>query len=219
MWCAFDCLCLIPSVPSLTLLVDAPVTGNVMMGYFKDAARTSHTIDEEGWLHTGDLGRMDPATGFLQVTGRLKELIITAGGENIAPVPIEEAIMSLAPHLGGVMVVGDGRKYLVCLVTLETESATLNVPTTRLTKEGGALSASSNTIEEAVHDPVWIEYIQTALDTYNSTKAVSRAQRVQKFAILPEEFTVDGGDLTPTMKLKRSAVAQKYAEVVEQLYA
>mmetsp|Transcript_7420 Transcript_7420/g.21093 ORF Transcript_7420/g.21093 Transcript_7420/m.21093 type:complete len:709 (+) Transcript_7420:94-2220(+) len=191
---------------------------NIMMGYLKNPEKTQEAIDPDGWLHSGDVGHIDEY-GLLSITGRIKELIITAGGENIAPVPIEERIRKELPSISNVMMVGDKRKYNVCLVTLHSE---LDEETGRFTEKlaGPSLNvngSSATTVAEARADPKWQEYIFEGIKRANK-EAVSNAQKVQKFAILDEDFSTPAGDLTATLKLKRPIVTEKNVSVIEALY-
>lgn len=190
---------------------------HIMMGYMNNKIKSTGAIDSTGFLHSGDVGRVDE-DGFLFITGRIKELIITAGGENIAPVPIEDNVKDELPAISNVMMVGDQRKYNVCLITLRQEPDS---------KTGGfldnldgaskELSAKSTTWQQARDDPVWQEYITAGIKRANE-KAVSRAAKIQKFKIVTD-FSVPDNLLTPTLKLKRPTVNERYAEVIESLYA
>jgi len=191
---------------------------NVMIGYLRDPVKTKEAFDEDGYFHSGDVGRIDKTTGVLYITGRIKELIITAGGENIAPVPIEECLLKELPAVSNMMLVGDRRKYNCVLVTLKVEiDPVTGTPTDKLTRE--ALSVSSaKTVAEAKSDPKWKTYIETGIKRYNS-QAISSAQAVQKFQILDKDFSVIGGELTETLKLKRSVVTKIYESVIDAFYA
>jgi len=191
------------------------------MGYMHNDEATKESIDSEGFLHSGDVGKVD-ADGFCFITGRIKELIITAGGENVPPVLIEDMIKEELPAVvSNVMVIGDKRKFLSCLLTLKSEPDAKQKPTDQLA--GPALAAakaagsSAKTVTEAVSDPKFMAMIQSGINGYNK-RSVSRAQHVQKFTVLTSEFTVDSGELTPTMKLKRKVVAEKFAGKVEAMY-
>eukprot|EP01064_Diplonema_japonicum_P035702 TRINITY_DN7820_c2_g2_i1.p1 TRINITY_DN7820_c2_g2~~TRINITY_DN7820_c2_g2_i1.p1 ORF type:complete len:761 (+),score=146.65 TRINITY_DN7820_c2_g2_i1:58-2340(+) len=205
---------------------------HIMMGYLANPElgdehvkeieqKNADAIDKNGWLHSGDKGALD-TRGMLKITGRYKELIITAGGENVAPVPIEGCIKDL---LGGainnVMMVGDKRKFNIVLVTLCTNGATGEKPGTN-ELSGAARSVSSSTkVQEAVSDQIWIKKIEAAIKQCNSTGSVvpSAACRVQKFSILPHDFSVLTGELTPTFKLKRSMVEATYKELIDSMYS
>lgn len=189
---------------------------HIMMGYLNNMAKTQESIDQDGWLHSGDVGYIDPKTNLLSITGRIKELIITAGGENIAPVPVEDAIKSFCPAISNIMMIGDKRKYNTALITLR------QVPdgegfTEKLFGTSLEVNPSVTTVKEAQKDSKWAAYIQEGIDKYNKT-AVSNAQRIQKFKILDTDFSVPGGELTGTQKLKRNVVTEKYASVIESMY-
>ena len=169
------------------ILVRGP---NVFLGYYKEPEATAETLDE-GWLRSGDLGAFD-GDGFLSITGRKKEIIITAGGKNIAPKNIE-ALLKQSPLVGEAVVIGDRRKYLTALVTLEPTAS----------KDVGLEQIRST--------------IQAKIDEVNQTLA--RVEQIKKFTVLPQPFGIDSGELTPTMKIKRKVVAQKYAREIEAMYA
>jgi len=195
------------------------------MGYLNDAKKTSETFTEDNWLRTGDLAKID-SDGFLFITGRLKELIITAGGENIAPVPIEHMLIETLPHLlSNAMLVGDKHKYLSILVTLKCKHNPVNMaPLDELDDECIAFLASigshSTKVSELVEgkDMLVCKAIEDGLYAINA-KSISRATKVQKFAILPRDFSIMGGELGPTLKLRRPIVTKMYAEVIDTLYA
>ena len=190
----------------------------VMTGYLNNRQKTDEAIDADGWMHSGDLGSFDKH-GMLYITGRLKELIITAGGENIAPVPIEQDILRALPGLSNVVLIGDKRKYNVVLVTLRMK---LNSDTgdfvDELIAESKDVNPAVTTVAAAAADPAWKAYIEAGIKRYNAA-APSNAQKVQKFAILPTDLSVAQGDLTATLKLKRSVLCDKYAAIIESLYA
>jgi len=188
---------------------------NRFMGYYKNEQATKETIDTDGFIHSGDLGYINKSSN-LQITGRLKELIVTAGGENVAPLPIEEALKEVCKILSTIVVLGDDKKYLSALLTLKTEiNGNLTKEVLDFLKEIG--SEATNTVD-AINDEKIKFYIQKSIDEVNK-KAVSRAQVIRKWSILPNEFSIDGGELTPTMKVKRRFVAQKYAKIIEKMYA
>lgn len=196
---------------------------HVFMGYLNNEEKTKEAIDEDGWLHSGDIGKVDQ-DGFLYITGRIKELIITSGGENIAPVPIENRVKSEVPFLSNVFIVGDKRKYLSCLVTLLTET---DPETGEPLDELSAFAkmqleglGSHNTTVSSIRDPKDIavyDAIQEGIQRAN-LQAISNAQRVQKFAILPKDFSIVGGELGPTLKVRRPKVLEKYAPTIETMY-
>lgn len=181
------------------ILVRGP---NVFLGYYKEPAATAETL-ADGWLFSGDLGKFD-ADGFLHITGRKKEIIITSGGKNIAPKNIEAALTDI-PLVGAAMVIGEQRRFLTALLTLEPEAKK------RFAAENGIA------LEDAHTHPKTIEAVQKGVDEVNSHFA--RVEHVRKFTILPGEFTIEGGELTPTLKLKRRIVNQKYTAEIEAMYA
>lgn len=181
------------------ILVRGP---HVFMGYYKDEAATAETL-EDGWLHTGDLGSFD-SEGFLTITGRKKEIIITAGGKNIAPKNIEAAIKN-HPLVGEAVVIGDRRKYLTVLVTLDPEAVERFAAEKQISPE----SFLSSGIARAE--------VQRAIDEANAELA--RVEQVKKFTILPRPFTIDAGELTPTLKIKRNVVAKRFSDEIEAMYA
>jgi long-chain acyl-CoA synthetase len=163
---------------------------HVFLGYLKEPEATADAL-RDGWLCSGDLGAFD-AEGFLTITGRKKEIIITAGGKNIAPKNIEAAIKEL-PLVGEAVVIGDRRKYLTALVTLEP---------------GAAAKVPGEQVRST---------IQAKIDQVN--QSLARVEQVKKFAILERPFAIDTGELTPTMKIKRKVIAQKYASEIEAMYS
>lgn len=179
---------------------------HVFKGYFKNEAATAETIDGDGWLHSGDVGQMDDQ-GFLQITDRKKELLITAGGENIAPQILEGKLKAI-PAISQAVVIGDRRKYLAALFALDPE---------KVASEAVAAGSGARDSKAASQCDVFRAYIQTQLDGVNTTLA--RVQTIKKFVILPAELSVEGGELTPTMKLKRRIVNEKYTAEIESMYA
>merc|ERR1712093_201080 len=205
---------------------------NNMMGYLAQPdlgaahvaeieKKTADTIDKDGWLHSGDKGMLTDA-GMLKITGRYKELIIGDGGENIAPVPIEDSIKKLCDGVNEVMMVGDKRKYNVAVVTLKAVGATGESPGTDDLDAGAKrVSPEVKTISAAMDDPVWIKALTEAFATTNkNTKVcINNAFTIQKFMILPTNFSEEGNELTPTKKLKRKIVETKFLKQIEDMYA
>lgn len=171
---------------------------NVFLGYLKDAAATAETL-RDGWLCSGDLGSLDER-GLLSITGRKKEIIITSGGKNIAPRNIEEAVKQ-SPLIAEAVVIGDRRKYLSMLVTLD---------------EAAAKAATAQRGEGESERQALARLVQQTLDEINPTLA--RVEQVKRFTILPAPLSIEGGELTPTLKIKRSVVAKKYAKEIEAMY-
>ncbi|KAE8894998.1 hypothetical protein PF003_g21017 [Phytophthora fragariae] len=195
---------------------------HIFMGYFKDEAATKASLDEDGWLYSGDVGEIDK-DGFLSITGRIKEIIITSGGENIPPVLIENALKSELPALANVLVIGEQRKFLTFLCSLRVEpDAVTAAPTDNLDKVALAVAkeigSGATTVPEAQVCEKFRKYIEEGMARANA-KAASRAQYAQKFVIIPRDFSLDGNELTPTMKVKRSVVEKKYSQEIEQMYA
>jgi long-chain acyl-CoA synthetase len=172
---------------------------NVFLGYYKEPEATAETL-KDGWLCSGDLGAIDK-DGFLTITGRKKEIIITAGGKNIAPKNIEASIKQ-SPLVGEAVVIGDRRKYLVALVTIDEEAAR------KLAPDAGAKACEAPQIKAA---------IQQQIDETN--KELARVEQIKKFSILARPFGIATGELTPTMKIKRKVIAQMYAREIEAMYA
>ena len=179
---------------------------HVFKGYLKDPESTAATIDSEGWLHSGDIGVLDP-DGFLRITDRKKELIITAGGENISPQLVEGHLTSI-PVVAQAVVLGDRQKYLAALVTLDPE---------RIVLEAKVAGSDARDAASAARCALFRAHLEKQLEAVNAKLA--RVQTVKKFAILKAELSVDGGELTPTMKLKRRVVLAKYKAEIDALFA
>ena len=180
------------------ILIKGP---NIFKGYYRDANATRETL-VDGWLHTGDLGRLDE-DGFLFITGRQKDIIITAGGKNITPANLEHALQRNR-WISQAVVIGDGRPYLVALITLDPEEA----PT---------FAGEHNLKLDELHRSESMRAeIQTAIDEVNSHYAP--VEQIKRFEILPEDFSQPTGELTPTLKVKRNIVQQKYADTIDAIY-
>lgn len=178
---------------------------NVMAGYYKNPEATAETIDSEGWLHTGDIAAIDK-DGFVKITDRKKEIIITAGGENVAPAMVEGLLRGI-PVVNQAVVIGDRRKYLACLLTLDPERLPLELE----------VCGADCTPETVAENELFRAHLWKQIEEVNGRLA--QVQTVKKFAVLPKELTPEGGELTPTMKLKRRIVNEKYAETIESLYS
>ena len=194
---------------------------NIMMGYLFNKEKTIEAIDKDGWLHSGDIG-CELSNGYLKITGRIKELIITAGGENVPPVLIEDSILEELPCISNAMLIGDRRKFLSCLLTLKVDvDADTLEPTNKLASAAvdwcKEIGSKAKTVEEAIADPAVKKALQGAIDRVN-TNATSNAQRVQKWDIVPVDFSVPGGELGPTLKLKRHYVLKKYDTQINNFY-
>jgi long-chain acyl-CoA synthetase len=180
--------------------------GQIFRGYWNNDEATREVLDDDGWLHTGDLGELDEQ-GFLSITGRKKEIIVTAGGKNVAPAVLEDRLRA-HPLISQAMVVGDNRPFVAALITLDEEM----LPGWAERNEKSGRKAS-----ELADDPDLIQEIQTAIDDAN--RAVSQAESIRRWEILPEDFTIDSGELTPTLKLKRNVVQERYADEIASLYS
>ncbi|WPF65553.1 MULTISPECIES: long-chain fatty acid--CoA ligase [unclassified Corynebacterium] len=175
-------------------------------GYWNNEEATRQAFDEEGWYNTGDLGELD-STGHVRITGRKKDLIVTAGGKNVSPAPMEDLLRS-HPLISQAMVVGDGKPFIGVLLTLDEEELSRwkhgrNIP-------------ESRSIREVSTDPVLRAEIQDAINTANAT--VSHAEGIKKFYILDRDLTEEANELTPTMKVKRNVVTERYAEEIDRIY-
>lgn len=179
---------------------------HVFKGYLKNPEATADSLDSDGWLHSGDLGAIDDA-GFVRITGRKKELIITAGGENISPNYIEGKMKAI-PAISQFVVIGDRRKHLSALVTIDE---------TQLDAAIAASGSPAKTMAEASECDKVHGWLLAQVNEVNS--GLARVQTIKKIKVLPADFTVDGGELTPTMKVKRRIVAEKYADAIEAFYA
>ena len=183
------------------ILVKGP---NVFQGYYKNEEATRETI-VDGWLHTGDIGEID-SDGFIKITGRKKDIIITAGGKNITPANLENEIKQ-HPLVSQCVVVGDRKPYLVALVTLDPEDAVAYAREHGLPEDPEQLAAN----------PEVLKAIEAHVASINEKFA--RVEQVKKVAILPRDLSQESGELTPTLKVKRAVVASKHEQEIEQLYA
>eukprot|EP00357_Protocruzia_adherens_P027081 CAMPEP_0115002396 /NCGR_PEP_ID=MMETSP0216-20121206/17976_1 /TAXON_ID=223996 /ORGANISM="Protocruzia adherens, Strain Boccale" /LENGTH=672 /DNA_ID=CAMNT_0002367973 /DNA_START=282 /DNA_END=2300 /DNA_ORIENTATION=- len=193
---------------------------NVFMGYLNNEEATREMFDEEGFIRSGDLGRIDE-DGFLWITGRKKELIITAGGENIPPVLIEDTIKEECPIISNIMIVGEQKKFLTAIITLKNVADSQGTPTLEFAEEiQGKIAEIDDTvknIDDACISMKIREYVQKCIAAANE-RATSKAQKVQKFTLVAEDFSIANGLLTPTMKLKRKVAAKKYEPQIDQMY-
>ncbi|HVH66048.1 MAG TPA: AMP-dependent synthetase/ligase [Candidatus Acidoferrum sp.] len=180
--------------------------GNVMRGYYRDTAKTAETIDADGWLSTGDVAAIDEE-GNIRIIDRKKELIITSGGKNISPANLEN-LLKRHSLIGQACVIGDRRAYLVALVVLDGQM------TAGWAQKQGI---PPTTLAELSRRPELMAEIDAAVEAAN--RHVSRHEQIRRYAILPEEWTAESEELTPTLKLKRRVINEKYAGVIESLYA
>jgi len=185
------------------VLIKGPI---VMKGYWQNDAANAEVFTKDNYFRSGDLGKLDDQ-GYLYITGRKKELIVTAGGKNVAPAVLEDRLRS-NPLISQCMVVGDNKPFIAALITLDPDSIK---PWAVANKKEGA------SIAELAKDPTLLAVIQTAVDETN--KAVSRAESIRKFTILPVDFTIAGGQLTAKLSVKRHVVAQQFAREIDALFA
>jgi len=200
-----------PPIPGceVKLLDDGEVCcrgGNVFQGYLKDPEKTAEVLDEDGWLHSGDIGEFDE-DGYLKIVDRKKELIITAGGKNISPANIEAALKAF-PLIGQACVIGDMRPYVSALLVLDPEVAPA------WAKSRGV---DATTMADLARHPDVLAEVERAVAEANAR--FNRVEQVKRFTVLTEEWLPDSEELTPTMKLKRRGVLTKYADEIDQLYA
>lgn len=180
--------------------------GNIFGGYYKDEERTKEAIDEDGWFHTGDVGIFED--GQLKIVDRKKELIITAGGKNVSPANLE-AHLKASPYISNACVVGDGKKYLGVIISPEAEAASFWAMMAELPQE-------QSTLEAIVKNPDFLVEIEKAVAAAN--EHVSSAESIRKFVVLDHEWLQDSDVLTPTMKLKRRIIVDKYADIIDSMY-
>ena len=185
------------------VLMKGPI---VMRGYWQNDAANAEVFTEDGFFRSGDLGALDE-DGFLTITGRKKELIVTAGGKNVAPAVLEDRVRA-HPLVSQCLVVGDNKPFIAALVTLDADA---------IKGWSAANKKSGTSIADLAKDPALIAVIQTAIDDAN--KAVSRAESIRKFTILPIDFTIADGQLTAKLSVKRHVVAGQFAREINDLFA
>lgn len=200
-----------PALPGVSIRIEEDgeilVKGvNVFEGYWKNPEATEAAL-KDGWLHTGDIGALD-ADGFLTITGRKKEIIVTAGGKNVAPAVLEDPIRA-NPLVGQVIVVGDRRPFISALVTLDPEMLPVWL--------NNAGEDAAMTVTEASVNPVVIAEIQRAIDVAN--ESVSRAESIRKFQVLATDLTEESGHLTPKLSIKRNVILADFADVIDEMYS
>jgi long-chain acyl-CoA synthetase len=185
------------------VLIKGPI---VMQGYWQNDAANKEVFDSNGYFKSGDLGKIDEE-GYLSIVGRKKELIVTAGGKNVAPAVLEDRLRS-HPLISQCMVVGDNKPFIAALITIDPDAIK---PWAVANKKEGA------SVADLAKDPTLQAVIQTAVDETN--KAVSRAESIRKFIILPVDFTIAGGHLTAKLSVKRHVVSQQFAREIDELFA
>ncbi|MGB6369069.1 MAG: long-chain fatty acid--CoA ligase [Thermoanaerobaculia bacterium] len=199
-----------PAIPGVELKIvdDGEILAkgpNIMKGYWNMTEATAEAIDQEGWFHTGDIGEIDDG-GFLKITDRKKEIIVNAYGKNVAPAPIENALKS-SRFIGQAVVIGDRRKILAALVVPDFEALD-----SWAEREGHVVDEMADFLKTA---PA-MELFQQEIDTVN--KELARYEQIHVWELLPDDFTIETGELTPTQKIKRRVIGTKYSSVIESLY-
>jgi len=199
-----------PPVPGVSVRIaedgEILVRGeNVCAGYWHDEAASAALVDGEGWLHTGDLGQLDP-DGYLRVTGRKKDLIVTAYGKNISPEEIETRLR-MEPIISQAVVVGEGRPYLTALLTLDAQA----------TAEWADHEHRALDMEALTEDPDLQAKVARAVERANAEH--SDAEGIRRWRVLAHDFTLADGELTPTLKVKRNVVVDHYRNLVDEMYA
>lgn len=195
---------------------------HVMKGYYNNPEATAETIDSDGWLHTGDVGKIDD-DGFVFITGRKKEIYVSSGGKNIAPLVIEETMKSI-PIVSQCFLVGDGRKYCSALFTLDAGAIIRDkfgkdpndIPKDPA-KQLAMLEELGSSLDAFTSSPEIRAEVQAAVDELNGE--FSNPEQLKKFAILPRDLSVDHGELTPTLKIRRKQIRENWADVIESMYA
>jgi long-chain acyl-CoA synthetase len=185
------------------VLVRGPL---VMAGYYKDPERTAEARDADGWMHTGDIGELD-ADGFLKITDRKKELIITSGGKNISPALIEYELQR-HPLIGQACAVGDRRNYVTALLVLDPDSAPA---------WARAQGIAFDSLADLAADPGVLAEVARGVAEANSHLA--RPEQVRRWTLLPAEWTAQSGELTPSMKRRRRVIIDRYAKEIDSLYS
>jgi len=178
--------------------------GQVFAGYWHNEAATIEALEPEGWFHTGDVGEVDDE-GFVRITGRKKEILVTAGGKNVAPAVLEDRLRSHV-LVDQCIVVGDGQPFIAALITIDRESL----------PAWAEARGKTGSFADLLEDADLRAEIEAAVEDAN--KAVSKAESIRKFTILPDEWTEEGGQLTPSLKIRRNVVMREFKEDVAALY-
>jgi long-chain acyl-CoA synthetase len=177
----------------------------VFVGYWQNPEATAEVIDDEGWFHTGDIGELD-SDGYLRITGRKKELIVTAAGKNVAPAPLEDRLRA-HPLVSQAVVVGDERPFVAALITIDEDA---------FVDWASETGIGADTVAEAADTVELRAVIAAAVEEANLS--VSRAESIREFAILPRDFSIDAEELTPTLKVRRTVVHARYRGAIEAIY-
>jgi long-chain acyl-CoA synthetase len=178
--------------------------GQVLLGYWHDGDATAEALSDDGWFHTGDLAEID-GEGFVRITGRKKEILVTTSGKSVAPGVLEDRLR--AHYLvSQCMVVGDGRPYVAALVTLDREAVS----------EWARRTSKKASLPSVVRDPDLVSEVQRAVDQVNAE--VSQAESIRRFRILADDWSDEGGQLTPSLKLRRNMLMREFRDQIETLY-
>ncbi len=178
---------------------------HVMKGYWNKPEATAEAIDKDGWFHTGDIGHIDE-DGFLKITDRKKDIIVNAYGKNIAPQPLE-GLLKTSPWIGTPVIIGDRRKFLSALIVPNYE---------RLESEARKMGLHWKDNEELLGKPEVKKIFEEEIERFNAT--IDRQERIRKFQLVPEDFTIEAGEITPSMKVKRRVVEEKYKNLIDEMY-
>jgi len=177
---------------------------HIMKGYWNNDDATRQAIDPDGWFHTGDIGVMED--GFLKITDRKKDIIINAYGKNIAPQPLE-ALLKSSPYIGTPVLIGDRRKYLSALIVPNFE---------KLERDATEMGVQFKSREELVANQKVKQIFQSELDRFNQN--LDRQEKIRRFALLPNDFTIENDEITPSLKVKRKVVDTRYKSIIDDLY-
>ena len=200
-----------PAIPNVELKIadDGEVLAkgpNIMKGYFKNPEATAEAIDAEGWFHTGDIGELDE-DGYLKITDRKKSIMVTSGGKNVAPAPLENALV-LSPYIEQVLIIGDKRNFISALIVPNFEKLEAFA-----TEKGIATADREALLQHPDVLAVFEEEVEKAM------KSFAKYEKVRKFTLIPREFTIEAGELTPSLKVKRKEVVDHFGAEIEAIYA
>lgn len=199
------------AIPNVTLKIadDGEILAkgpNIMKGYFKDPEATAEALDVDGWFHTGDIGELDE-DGYLKITDRKKNILVTSGGKNVAPAGLENALV-ICPHVEQVLIIGDHRNFISALIVPNFE---------KLREYAEANGIEDRHAETLIKNSQIIQLVEREVE--DAMQPFARYERVRKIALLPREFTIEEGEVTPTLKIKRKVVLDHFGEVIESIYA
>ena len=199
------------AIPNVTLKIaaDGEILAkgpNIMKGYFKNPAATAEALDDDGWFHTGDIGELDE-DGYLKITDRKKSILVTSGGKNVAPAPLENALV-ICPHIEQALIIGDQRNFISALIVPDFN---------KLREYAEANGIEGRQAETLIKNSEIIQLVEKEVE--DAMAPFARYERVKKIALLPRELTIDEGEVTPTLKIKRKVVLEHFSEAIESIYA